>query len=89
MMLGGIHNPREKIKGKVSQMTKLLNEHYLAKLSKKGEAGQKYPIICPRGLWMAPLGNRVTTLPYTSVNTYYCSIKNYFYMHMIDMSISA
>ena len=40
-------------------MTILLNKPYLVKVTTKGEEGQKYPKIWPRGLWMTPISRLV------------------------------
>ena len=53
LLSGIIHKPRGQLRGEgVNQMTVLKYKPYLVKVTTKG--GQKYPKICPRGLWMTP-----------------------------------
>ena len=60
-----IHKPRWQCSwgGRgVSQMTILLHKPYLVKVTTKGEGGQKYPKIWPRGLWMTPNANTANAI---------------------------
>ena len=52
--VGTVYKPRRQVRGRVAQMSTLLNKSYLVKVSTKGEGGQKCSKFCLRGLYIAP-----------------------------------